>query len=144
MPHIIDTQFKVVGQKKAAIHFYLESDGSVDFNNDILFNFNTDWPFPQVVTLDPVTQLPRPPTCAILQTWYASSWFDTTLGWGGAPVRNNLVLVRDGQNTTDYSQVGGIQPPADITDYDGTLRISTKDFQTVGSNGTLILILRKD
>ncbi len=144
MPHIVDIQIKSEGTKKGVLQIYLESDGSVDFNNDVLFNFNTDWAVPQIRPTDSVFGYALPNRCTVQAAWVSTSWFDITLGWGGAPVRNNIVLARDTVARQDFQEFGGVGTPADIVDYDGTLRISTKDFQPTGSNGMLILNIRKD
>ena len=88
------------------------------------------------------------PLFRVMQMWYGAVWFDTTISTGGPIAPYKLwTIARDTNSHTDFRSFGGLtdptthsSPPADTL---GVLKISTNGFATAGSQGTIILELRK-
>ncbi len=145
MPHTIDVTLLSDGPKKAQVHFYFESDGSPELVNfpilDPLVDFTYTWNYK--MSDDGTYRIP--PTLTILQAWTSASWFDMTIGFDSAIPTQSLVLARDSEFYMDFRSFGGIKDRSkDISSQTGKIILSTKDFQPVGSNGFLVLDIRKD
>jgi hypothetical protein len=83
----------------------------------------------------------------VMQIWYQMVWFDVSITTGGINPRKLWTLARDSTNHIDFRSFGGVTdkhiyqtPPGD--DY-GTLQLTTNGFATGGSQGSIILELRK-
>jgi hypothetical protein len=93
---------------------------------------------------------PRPnnkPAFRIMQVWYGLVWFDVTFQAGTLFPVTLWTAPRDADTHTDFRSFGGLLdqnvyavPPSDDN---GILTITTNGFQPLGSNGVIILELRK-
>lgn len=87
------------------------------------------------------------PAFRIMQVWYGLVFYDVTLKASGVQPSTLWTLARDADSHTDFRSFGGIldtgvydNPPTD--DY-GILTISTNGFSVAGSQGSIVLELRK-
>lgn len=87
------------------------------------------------------------PAFRIMQVWYGLVWFDVTFKAAGVIPSTLWTLARDCDSHTDFRSFGGIidsgvytTPPAN--DY-GILTLTTNGFAQLGSQGTIVLELRK-
>ena len=87
------------------------------------------------------------PTFRILQMWYGAVWFDFTIGAGTLTPVPLWTVARDCDSHIDFRSFGGLVdqnvyavPPDDDN---GVLTISTNGFNTLGSQGTIVLSLSK-
>ena len=85
------------------------------------------------------------PAFRIMQLWYGAAWFDMVLSFGGLVPRPAWTIARDGDSHLDFRNFGGlidyneVPPP----DYNGDLLLSTSGFAPIGSEGSLVIELRK-
>lgn len=132
------TTIKVVESEAAlVIRVNLLSDGSGELTN---------YPFLRPSDLLP----PRPNNRAmfrIMQVWYGLVWFDVTIGAGTLQPVPIWTLARDSDSHTDFRSFGGVwdqnvyvTPP---NDDNGVLTLTTNGFTPVGSQGSIVLSLRK-
>lgn len=85
------------------------------------------------------------PNFRIMQIWYGMVWFDVVLKYGTLSPEPIWTLTRDSGNFIDFRGFGGVvdtetNPPGDEN---GKLVISTNGFSAPGSQGHLIIALRK-
>jgi hypothetical protein len=87
------------------------------------------------------------PAFRIMQVWYGLVWFDITLKTAGIEPHTLWTLARDCDSHTDFRSFGGIidsgvyeNPPDNDT---GILTMTTNGFSLAGSQGTVVLELRK-
>lgn len=146
MPNIVNSTIISEGTSKAIIHFYLESDGNEgEFTNRVLWDPAVDFNVLGAQQRNQIDGSLVPAKVTILQVWFALSWFDATLSFNGVTPLPKIVLARDADFNMDLRGFAGI---ADLVPYenmsDGKLLISTKDFAPLGSNGMIVLELRKN
>ena len=94
------------------------------------------------------TRAGNKPTFRIMQMWYGCVWYDVTLGFSALVPNQVWTIARDCDSHNDFRSFGGITDPGV---YDnppgqnyGTLLLSTNGFNVLGSQGSLILELRKN
>jgi hypothetical protein len=82
-----------------------------------------------------------------MQIWYGLVWFDVTFKTANLVPRPLWTLARDCDSHTDFRSFGGL---IDTAVYDvpptvdtGSLLIDTNNFAQLGSQGTIVLELRK-
>lgn len=132
------TIVKVVeGESHLVIRVNMTSDGTGELEN-----------FPVLSPSDLVP--PRAnnrPAFRIMQIWYGLVWYDVTFKAGTVTPAHLWTLARDGGGHVDFRGFGGIvdqnvysSPPSDDS---GILTISTNGFAASGSQGSIILELRK-
>lgn len=146
MSNTVSMEIIEEGPKKAVLRFYFESDGTEgEWVNKVIFNPSTDFTQPIVpgVNTDAAPPQLKVPYITILQAWTSCSWFDITLGFNGSTPSQELVIARDSDFYLDFRYFGGIRDRAAVVPT-GELIISTKDFAPAGSNGFLVLEVRKD
>ena len=149
MANILNTTILTEGTQKAVLHFYLESDGNEgELVNAPLFasvNFNTPLPRQVYAQTDETTNFNtlRPPQMTILQMWSSTSWFDFTISFQGTVNVPTLVVARDADFYMDFRYFGGLKDRVNDTPT-GQMLISTKDFAPQGSNGFIVLEVRKN
>lgn len=85
------------------------------------------------------------PAFRIAQAWFGLVWFDVVLGFGTLQPRPVWTLARDTCSHVDFRCFGGLRDydTAPPSDKDGKLWLSTNGFSTAGSQGHIILELRK-
>ncbi len=142
------------GPKKAMFQFYFESDGNEgELKNFVLLDPSSVGPdnIPGYDFVEPwdksgyvnsLTVVP-PPRMTILQLWSSASWFDITLSYDGTIPLPSLVVARDCDFYLDFRYFGGVKDRQQDQPT-GKLMISTKDFAPLGSNGFLVLEVKKD
>ncbi len=141
MPNIVNKTLITEGTTKFVMHIYLESDGNEgEFNNALLVDFKNDLTVPIVRHLG--TDGFLFPRMTITQAWWNSSWFDVTLSFDSSIPQPVVVLARDSHNHHDFRYFGGIKDRT-TSDSTGNILISTKDFAPLGSNGMLVLEVKK-
>lgn len=132
------TIIKVVeGPSNITIRVNLLSDGSGELvNYPILAASDLNPPFPN-----------KSPSFRLAQAWYGMVWFDATLSTGTLSPVTLWTFARDCDSHVDFRSFGGLvdqnvylNPP--VVD-DGILLLSTNNFATTGSQGTLVLSLVK-
>lgn len=132
----VTTRKVVEGLNNLVLYVFLESDGvSGELDNYVLLAPSD---------VDPPLKNTKP-TFRIMRVWYQMVWFDIVLKYGGIAPRPVLALARDADTYADFRSFGGVSdwgtsPPSD---QDGKLLISTNGFSQAGSQGSLILELRK-
>ena len=145
MANIVNQVIVSEGTKKAIVQFYFESDGNEgEFKNKVIFDPSTDFLVPYPLPIDPnsITKYPAPKV-TILQIWSSASWFDMTIAYGGATIVPSVVVARDADFYLDFRYFGGLKDrTTDVPT--GQILLSTKDFAPLGSNGFLVLELKKD
>lgn len=130
-PTVVKTTL-VEGPKKIVVHFYLESDGTGELTDFVLF--------------DPANDLNPPIADAkmtVTQVWHSLAWFDMLLKFGEISSDSKWVVARDGANYHDFRYFGGLKDRSAI-DPSGKLLITTRDFATQGAFGTLVVEFKKD
>jgi hypothetical protein len=135
------------GYKKAVVRFYFESDGTEgEWVNKPIFDPSNDFnvPVQQGVNTDANPAVQRVPQVTILKSWCSASWFDITLSFNSMTPSPELVIARDTDFDLDFTYFGGVKDRTGPVVTDGMLLISTKNFAAQGSNGFLVLELRKD
>jgi hypothetical protein len=145
MANIVDYTLIEDGPKKAIVQFYFESDGNEgEFVNRVILDPYTDFAVPWQINpdADRLTN-PTPPRMTILQMWSSASWFDMTLSYEGVTVKPSFVIARDSDFYMDFRYFGGVKDRVTDTPT-GRLMLSTKDFAPLGSNGFLVLEVKKD
>lgn len=134
MPQV--TVKKIVeGESHLVVRVNLLSDGTGELSNHVILSPSDLKP-------------PRPndrPAFRIMQVWYGMVWFDLTFSYGGINPRPVWTLARDSDSHTDFRSFGGLLdydtvPPADDS---GKLLVSTNGFAEAGSQGSLVIELRK-
>ena len=123
------------GPRNLVLHVFFESDGvSGELDNHVLLPPKDFSPAQEAK-----------PTLRIVQVWYALVWFDVVLKFGGIVPRPALVLARDHGPNQDFCHFGGIADTDTVppSDNNGSLLVSTNGFAQAGSQGSLILALRK-
>ena len=132
----VTTRIVVEGPSHLVLHAFLESNGyDGELDNHVL--------------LSPVDLTPKKtadePALRIMQVWYSMVWFDVVLKFGGIVPRPVWTLTRDSQNHIDFRAFGGASDygPLPPSDQNGKLLISTNGFAPIGSQGSLVLELRK-
>ena len=130
------TATKVVeGSSHVVVAFNMVSDGSGELNNYVIFSPSD---------LNP----PRPnnqPTFRIVQLWYGCVWFDVSILFASNTPRLAWTIARDCDSHNDFRSFGGFidyQGNPAQADYSGQLMLSTNEFGTVGSVGTITMELR--
>ena len=88
------------------------------------------------------------PAFRIMQIWYGLVWYDVTFRCNGVEPSTLWTLARDCDSHTDFRSFGGLidggvydHPP--VGDFYGTLMMSTNGFGPAGSQGSIVLELRK-
>ncbi len=145
MANIVTQTIISEGYKKAVVQFYFESDGNEgEFTNRVIFNPNTDFLVPYPLPIDPnsITQYPARKV-TITQMWTSASWFDMTLSFDGATIVPSFVIARDCDFYLDFRYFGGLKDRVNDVPT-GNILLSTKDFAPLGSNGFLVLEIKKD
>ncbi len=153
MANIINKVLLSDGPKKAMYQFYFESDGAegeltnyqlLDPNSvgpvEFGYDFVEPWDksgYPQGVQIVPPSRM------TILQMWSSASWFDMTLSYDGTLPLPSFVIARDSDFYMDFRYFGGIKDRV-VDQPTGKLLISTKDFAPLGSNGFLVIEIKKD
>jgi hypothetical protein len=135
------------GFKKAVVRFYFESDGTEgEWVNKPIFDPSNDFivPMQQGVNTDANPAVAKVPQISILKAWCSASWFDITLSFNSMTPSPELVIARDTDFDLDFTYFGGVKDRSGPVITDGILLISTKDFAPAGSNGFMVLELRKD
>ena len=126
-----------------------ESDAALVLRVNLLSDGSgelTNYPF-----LRPSELLPARPnnraTFRIMQVWYGLVWFDVTIGAGTLQPVPIWTLARDADSYTDFRFFGGmfdqnvyVRPP---NDDNGVLTLTTNGFTPEGSQGSIVLALRK-
>ena len=85
------------------------------------------------------------PAFRIMQLWYGCVWFDVVLGFGTLQPQAVWTIARDCDSHNDFRSFGGLcdyqtMPPSDEN---GKFWISTNGFAPAGSQGNLVIELRK-
>lgn len=132
------TTIKVVeSDATLVLRVNLLSDGSGELVN---------YPFLYPSELVPARKNNRA-TFRIMQAWYGLVWFDVTIGAGTLQPVPIWTLARDSDSHTDFRSFGGlldqnvyVKPPNDDS---GVLTLTTNGFGQVGSQGSIVLALRK-
>lgn len=128
----------VEGPSTIVIRVNLVSDGSGELVN-----------VPILAPLDcvPTPQANVTPAFNIRQAWWGFVWFDVTIFSGTLAPSQIWTFARDTENHIDFRSFRGmldqnayITPP--VVD-NGILNITTNNFGTLGSQGTLVLELQK-
>lgn len=90
-------------------------------------------------------RLANAPAFRIMQIWWGLVWFDATFKFGGLTPRPVWTVTRDNDSHIDFRSFGGLLDYAEIppADYDGKLLLSTNGFAAAGSQGSIIIELRK-
>lgn len=123
------------GPRNFVVHIYFEQDG-VDQGE-----------FSNAVLVDPVADfgLAKGPMMRLYKAWHSFAWFDLTLKWGGLVPRPVWTFARDTDAAVDFQLIGGLadvgKPPP--SDDNGKILGSSSGFSTLGSQGTLVLVLRQ-
>lgn len=127
----------VEGESALVVRVNLLSNGSGELVNE---------PFLLPSDLQPPRKNNRP-TFRIEQLWWGLSWFDVTIGAGTLVPVTLWTIARDSGTHVDFRSFGGLidqnvytAPP---NDDNGVLTFSTNGFATAGSQGTIVLALRK-
>ncbi|NDH08888.1 MAG: hypothetical protein EBY16_04620 [Gammaproteobacteria bacterium] len=131
----VTTTKLVEGNSHLIIRIDLLSDGTGELQNYVVLSPSD---------LDP----PRPnnnPAFRIMQLWYGQSLFDTFLGFGTLQPVNVWTIAKDCDSHVDFRSFGGLvdlntTPPSDDN---GRFWISTKGFAAPGSQGTMVVELKK-
>ena len=126
-----------------------ESDSSLVLRVNLLSDGSgelVNFPFLSPSDLNP-PRPPNAPTFRIMELWYGAVWFDFTLLAGTLSPVVLWTVARDCDSHNCFEEFGGIldqnvyaSPP--VVD-DGALLISTNGFAQAGSQGTIVLRLRK-
>ena len=125
----------VEGESMLLVRVDLLSDGSGELVNQVI--------------ISPSDLIPaRPnnrPTFRIYQLWYGLVWFDAVLGFGTLQPMAVWTIARDCDSHNDFRSFGGILDYATVppSDENGKLWISTNGFAPAGSQGTIVIELRK-
>ena len=85
------------------------------------------------------------PCFRVMQAWFGLVWFDVTIGFGTLQPEPIWTIARDTCSHTDFRSFGGLRdkdtvPPGDEN---GKLWVSTNGFAAAGSQGSVVLELRK-
>ncbi len=146
MSNIVNTTIISEGTQKAVIQFYFESDGNEgEFTNRLIFDPSTDFnvPWTQQKDISGYAPVLAAKQMSIMQAWSSTSWFDITLSYDGTVVSPSFVFARDCDFYLDFRYFGGLKD-RENQDPTGKLLVSTKDFAPLGSNGFLILEVKKN
>jgi hypothetical protein len=149
MAHIINTTIISEGTQKAVIHWYFESNGiDGELTNYQIFDPATDFNVPWVPQLDTSYNQAAgsrlaPFQMTLLQSWSSASWFDFTISFDGTIVSPTLVIARDADFYMDFRYFGGLKDRTN-PDPTGRLLVTTRDFAPLGSNGFLVLEIKKN
>lgn len=119
--------------RKAIFHIYFEADGSGELVNEVIIDPQADFEIPY----DPQGQL------SIMQIWYGQAVYDTVLKFNALVPTPVWTMVADAETYNSFEYFGGLKDMSGV-EHDGKILISTNGFATAGSNGTLIIELKKD
>ena len=125
----------VEGAAHLIVRMDLLSDGSGELLNQVVLSPSDLFP-------------PRPnnhPAFRIMQLWYGCVWFDVVLGYATLNPQPVWTIARDSDSHVDFRCFGGLRDYATVPpgDSNGKLWVSTNGFNTAGSEGTVVLELRK-
>jgi hypothetical protein len=125
------------GPSHLVLRIDLLSDGTGELKNYVILSPSD---------LTPVL-LSDVPTFTLMQTWYGLSGFDVTLKVGTLAPTPLWTLTKASSNHVDFRHFGGLADSvvytSPLADDDGRLSISTSNFNSAGSIGTIVLELRK-
>ena len=121
------------GSKRAIFHFYLEGDGSGEFNNEVLINPVADFDVPVALN----TQL------TITKIWYGSALYDAVFSFNAVAPVPSWVITADQGNYISFDYFGGLSDQS-APDGDGKILLSTSGFNVAGTKGSLIIEVKKD
>lgn len=136
MPQVTTTKI-VEGEAHVVIKVDMVADGSGE-----LFNFPFFWPS----DCNPVRPNNRP-AFRIQQIWAGLVWFDIAIASSSFQPYPLWTFARDCDSHVDFRSFGGIYDmdalvnPTPVND--GALVMSTNGFDVAGSQGTVVLEIRK-
>ena len=146
MPNTLTKTIISEGTQKAIIHFYMEGDGSGEWINEPLWDPATEFntlASPQYSGDDGSSKQLLPDKLTIIKSWVSASWFDITLSFDGNIIVPVIVFARDADFTLDFGYFGGLKDRTNDNPT-GRLLISTKDFANPGSNGFMVLEVKRN
>ena len=131
----VTTQKLVEGPNHLTLQINLLSDGSGEL---------IDFPIFTPGECNPPLAANRP-QFIIREAWYGLVWFDVTLKFNGVTPFTVWTFARDCDSHIDFTKFGGLVqyqkvPPENMN---GSILFSTNGFGTAGSQGTIVLDLRK-
>jgi hypothetical protein len=87
------------------------------------------------------------PAFRLIQAWYGLVWFDVILGTNTLHPQQLWTIARDSSSHVCFRDFGGLADPCiwevPPDDDQGTLWISTNGFAPAGSQGTIVLDIKK-
>ena len=125
----------VEGESHLVVRLDLLSDGSGELINEVVLSPSD---------LSP-PRLNNRPAFRIMQVWCGMVWFDVSIGFGTLQPQTVWTIARDTDVHVDFRSFGGLLDYATVppSDENGKLWLSTNDFGLAGSQGCLVLELRK-
>lgn len=121
------------GSKRAIFHFYMEADGSGEFQNEVLIDPQADFDIPP----GGVMQL------SIQKIWYGSAIYDFVLKFNALNPVPVWVASAEATNHVSFEYFGGLADQS-APEGDGKILISTNGFAALGSLGSLVIEVKKD
>ena len=109
MPHIMNKTILSEGTERIVMHYYIESDGSADFNLEPFLDPQLDVDVPMGAVIDSGSGLMRIPRLALVEAWYHMNGISTTFVCEGSPNFTALVLTPGDDSHSDYRRFGGIK-----------------------------------
>lgn len=131
----------VEGNSHVVIRVDMLSDGVTAYNGELLY-----YPIFSPLDCNPPHKA-NGPAFRIMQVWYGCVWFDVVLGFDLLQPLPLWTIARDCDSHNDFRSFGGLLDPhtyeSPIDDDSGIMWLSTNGFAQAGSQGNLVIELRK-
>ena len=123
MPNTVNARVIEEGGKNVVLHVYIESDGSGDLVNEVVFD-------------------PAGRRLAIEKVWSSLAGFDVLIAFDSIPDSPVWVCTDGTHPDVCFMNIGGLKDPGGL-DASGKVVFTTTGMSVLGDKGVIILKMRK-